>query len=265
MMWDKIADRMVESLMATLVCPDISSADKLESAFHIVAAYNAARLKPLLAERLGRTVQQGPFAGMQLLGRVSDGCYIPKLLGSYEAELHPVIEDITASTYDTVINVGCAEGYYAVGFARRLPVEVFAFDTNAAAQQMCRELAQLNGVEERVTVGAAFHATDFSNYADRQVLVVCDTEGAETALLDPSMAQPLQQMDMLVEIHRLAGRWTSEVIFPRFKESHSIVEIRQQARNAANYSGLDGLSDADRFFALLERLEETRWSVFHAR
>jgi len=262
MTWEQVADRLVQSLAASLARPDISSADKLEAAFQTVAAFGAARLKPLLVERLGRIVQGGPFAGMQFLDRVSEGAYVPKLLGSYEAELHPLIERLAASAYDAVINIGCAEGYYAVGLAHRLGVAVHAFDIDDAAQRLCRDLAQRNGVADRVTVGAAFHTTDFSRYAGRKVLVICDIEGAETALLDPSAAPELRNMDMLVEMHRLAGRWTSKVLFPRFEASHSIVEIRQAPRNAAQYPALHGLSDSDRFFALLERLEETRWAFF---
>jgi hypothetical protein len=264
MTWDQVADRLVQSLAASLARPDISSADKLEAAFQIVAAYGAARLKPLLVERVGTIVQGGPFAGMQFLDRVSEGAYVPKLLGAYEAELHPLIERLAASAYDLVINIGCAEGYYAVGFARRLGAAVHAFDIDEAAQRLCRDLAQRNGVADRVTVGSAFHTADFLRYAGRKVLVICDIEGAEASLLDPSIEPALTTMDILVEMHHVAGHWTSENLFPRFKVSHSIVEIRQQPRDAATYPALDGLSDRERFFALLERLEETRWAFFQA-
>jgi hypothetical protein len=46
---------------------------------------------------------------------------IPKLLGCYEAELHGVIACALNTTYDTIIDIGCAEGYYAVGLALHFP------------------------------------------------------------------------------------------------------------------------------------------------
>jgi len=56
---------------------------------------------------------------------------IPKLLGCYEAELHPVFAKWQAVPFRQVVNVGAAEGYYAVGCARLWPeAQVIAFETN---------------------------------------------------------------------------------------------------------------------------------------
>ena len=47
-----------------------------------------------------------------------------------------------------------AEGYYAVGLTVRMPAaDVFAFDTDAEAQRMCRDMAERNGVSEHVHNG----------------------------------------------------------------------------------------------------------------
>jgi len=40
-----------------------------------------------------------------------------KLLGFYEQPLQPYIEQVIQTGYPTIINIGCAEGYYAVGLA----------------------------------------------------------------------------------------------------------------------------------------------------
>ena len=61
---------------------------------------------------------------------------VPKLIGSYEEEVHPIIEEIIRRRYSIVVNIGCAEGYYAVGFALRIPdAIVYAFDVDTTAQQ----------------------------------------------------------------------------------------------------------------------------------
>jgi hypothetical protein len=264
MTWDAIAKSLVKSLREVLDRANVSAAEKLDDAFNVVAAYQAARLKPLLVARLGTTVQSGPFAGMRLLGRVSEGAYIPKLLGSYEAELHPFIEEVANAGYDAIINIGCAEGYYAVGLARRANVRVYAFDIDERARQLCLDLAQLNDVRDRVCVGKEFHTNDFARYAGQRILILCDIEGAELSLLDPTACPVLRDMDLLIEIHRAAGKWTSDTLFPRFEESHIIAEIAQQPRDAAAHAALSGMSDADRFFALLERVEPTRWAFLKA-
>ena len=61
---------------------------------------------------------------------------VPKLIGSYEEEVHLIIEEIIRRRYSIVVNIGCAEGYYAVGFALRIPdAIVYAFDIETTAQQ----------------------------------------------------------------------------------------------------------------------------------
>src|SRR5277367_5483480 len=80
-------------------------------------------------EKNGPVVRNGPFSGMiypreAALNRHS----IPKLLGTYEMELHPVLDLVAKRHYDCVIDIGSAEGYYAVGLARLLMVPVYAYD-----------------------------------------------------------------------------------------------------------------------------------------
>ena len=83
-------------------------------------------------ERNGMAVRHGVFAGMSYPdGKSTGSVLVPKLLGSYEVELEPVWKSLFTSDYDTIVDVGCAEGYYAVGFARRRPAShIFAYDTN---------------------------------------------------------------------------------------------------------------------------------------
>ena len=265
MSWEEVGDRIAQAVQAALAETGLSSADRLDRSFEIFAAYRAARLKQPLAEKVGDAVASGPFAGMRFLARVAEGAYIPKLLGSYEAELHPRIERICAGDYKDIVNIGCAEGYYAVGLARRLPgARIHAHDTDDGAQDLCRDLAERNGVTDRVAVAGEFRASDFAAFAGRRALVLCDIEGAEVDLLDPKAAPALGQLDLLVEIHYVRGRWTSEALYPRFAETHRLAEIRQAPRCAADYPALEELSPADQFFALLERVELTRWAWFEA-
>src|SRR5687768_1267068 len=78
----------------------------------------------------GYTVTAGPFAGMRYIDDLPlDQALVPRLLGAYEAELSYPIQQLLAKGYDTVIDVGSSEGYYAVGFALRSPgTRVHAFD-----------------------------------------------------------------------------------------------------------------------------------------
>src|ERR1700722_2566319 len=85
-------------------------------------------LESLARQQTSCRVRTGPFAGMRY-GSVSVGsAYIPKLLGIYERELSSFIEAACLKRPDLIVDVGAAEGYYAVGLAVRNPTaKVIAF------------------------------------------------------------------------------------------------------------------------------------------
>jgi len=74
------------------------------------------------------------------------------LLGTYELELHSVIEEAIAKRFERIIDIGCADGYYAVGLAMRTNATVYAFDCEPREREYCRQMALTNGVHQRVHV-----------------------------------------------------------------------------------------------------------------
>jgi len=71
--------------------------------------------------------------------------FLPKLVGSYEAELHGVIEELIGRDYRTIIDIGSAEGYYVVGLARRCPAaRIYAFDMDRLGRLRCANMAHLS-------------------------------------------------------------------------------------------------------------------------
>jgi len=101
----------------------------------------------------GGTVLSGPFAGMRFGDGRSQSEIMPKLIGSYECELHDIVESLIKLRFTTIINVGAAEGYYAVGMAVKCPqAKVVAFEMDDTQAEYCRSTAILNSVERRVAV-----------------------------------------------------------------------------------------------------------------
>ena len=67
-------------------------------------------------------VLNGPFQGLHYPTINLQRSSLPaRIIGSYERQLHPFIEKIIATPYDHLLDIGSAEGYYAVGFAQRMP------------------------------------------------------------------------------------------------------------------------------------------------
>jgi hypothetical protein len=50
-------------------------------------------------------VLDGPFAGMRYVPRAAGSSLLPKLLGSYEAELHGIVAVVINSDYRKIVDV----------------------------------------------------------------------------------------------------------------------------------------------------------------
>lgn len=176
----------------------------------------------------------GPFQGLHYLDEIVWGPITPKWLGSYEVELMAIVAEIVATSYATVIDVGCAEGYYAVGLASRLPAaQVYAYDIDFIARRQVRRLADLNSVRDRVRVMGSCDGAELDRRVTEKTLIVCDIEGGERELLDPQHCPSLLTTDLLVEVHENApGLSTLGLLIERFRPTHTVVQIAACARDA---------------------------------
>jgi hypothetical protein len=156
-------------------------------------------------ELYGTVVRYGPFAGLQYPREATLNRHVlPKLLGTYERELHPVIAQIAASQYDCVIDIGSAEGYYAVGLARLLRVPVYAYDPEPIERSLCLRMASLNGVAELINPRRLFTAQDVLRFADKHALIISDCEGFESYIFTEATVPLMKNWDVLIELHGAA-------------------------------------------------------------
>lgn len=240
---------------------------KLEHMLRYLAKWRAHLIQNTIIRETGVVVQGGPFAGMQFVERSSEGCHVPKLLGCYEQELHPYLTSLSERGYDAILNIGAAEGYYAIGLARLFPnARVHAYDTNADSHPVCRELAARNGVSDRVDVGSTFAGQDFAGFDGLRTLVFCDIEGAERDLLDPVEYPSLRNMDIIVELHELFEDGVSSEVADRFRDSHDVDLVAHGGRDIKLPSCCDHWGHLDQLLAIWEwRSGPTPWAVMIAR
>ena len=170
----------------------------------------------------GLTVSGGPFAGLTYPD-ASATSLIPKLLGAYERELHAAVERAIGEGPAQIVNVGAADGYYAVGLARRCPAAaVHAFEADSGARERLARVAAANGVVIRIE-GAAGLA-DLRGL-DGRALVVIDCEGCEATLLDPAQVPFLRTATIVAEVHDFAVAGIGEKIAARFAATHDVTMI----------------------------------------
>lgn len=174
-MANRYQEDLRRNLLRILQDDGVEIADQLYSALRLLTRYRTLQIANTLLRLGGDRVRSGPFAGLAMPSTAAEGCLAPKLLGTYESELHPVIEQVVARGYRTIVNIGSADGYYAVGLARRLPqAMVLAYDIDENAQAATRRLADSHGVGDRVTVAGEFRITDFEDLDPASTFVFCD-------------------------------------------------------------------------------------------
>ena len=173
-------------------------------------------------------VISGPFMGMRYPSSRSVGsALLPKLLGSYESELHPTLEKLLGKKHACIVDIGCAEGYYAIGLALKLAnVEVYAFDTDSRARYACSQMALLNGVANRVHIGGLCNAGVLGSLPlGERALIISDCEGYERELFAPAIVRSLARHDLIIETHDFVDIEISTRLRQTFAGTHSIESI----------------------------------------
>lgn len=200
------------------------------------------------------TVINGYFKGLKYPGFISFGSSLfPKLSGNYESELFFTFEDLERNNYSKIIDIGCAEGYYAVGLALKFKNSiVYAFDIDSSARDLSVNMSKLNGVDDRVLVRGEC-TSDWlakANFSNRS-LIICDCEGFEKSLFVPENIGNLKNCDLIIELHPMFIRDVKCYLTNIFQSTHSlhIISSKDDARKIFE------LGDIYQDFSYIEKLK----------
>ncbi|QIF03897.1 hypothetical protein [Roseimicrobium sp. ORNL1] len=233
------------------------------------------QLRPLLYGESPPTVLSGPFQGLPYLDEIGFcGPIFPKWIGSYEDELHPFLEKLLQSPPSVIVDVGAAEGYYAVLLAARLPSSVVhAFDIDPFAKRALARLARLNHVSNlRINSLCTFAELEkLLGPAKDTGLLFCDIEGGEIFLVDPVKCPALRHARIVVELHETKdspGEGTRNLLQSRFQDSHEIDYVPHAPKSMSRYLEVtrNALSPTDLSTALNEVRGASRgYLIMHPR
>ena len=196
-------------------------------------------LRNLTQQRCGFQVRGGPFAGMRYIEDSVGSAYIPKLLGIYEKELHEAVQSACRLGFPLIVDVGAAEGYYAVGMALRNPTaRVEAFEMDPEGFRALKRMSEINGTTDRVTVHGKCEPADLELTLRGELgrkLLICDVEGYEEVLLDLEAVPSLISTWVLVELHEFIRRGIGSLLKERLSQTHRITHIWQDDRSRTEY------------------------------
>lgn len=179
----------------------------------------------------GDVVHKGPFKSMKYPSGAYACCRFQKIVGSYEHELHPLLQMLIAKgQYQHIINVGAADGYFSVGMALAVPeAKVVAFEMSDYSRELLERVTKLNDVQSRVQIRGRCDPAQLQALAGeidpRKTLLICDVDGYEVELLVKGGVSWLREADILVELHDCLRVGVTDAVTAAFAATHSITQF----------------------------------------
>lgn len=218
------------------------------------------RISKELAAGFDGIVQAGPFRGMRLDPNPTWGVadQAGMLLGIYEAEVVDEIFSAKHSSQKTFVDLGAADGYYAIGgvFSKRFD-HAHCFETTVAGQDTILRNARINKVESRLSIhghaGSYFH-DNLGPINWDETFILCDVEGAEFDIFSDTALEAVRGATVLIEIHNwVEGFWDKyQSLLCRSAKYFEIETISRSSMSFPNQPDLRALHDDNRALILSE-------------
>jgi hypothetical protein len=224
-----ILDRYRESAIKILQVKSSDSVLDLNNALRRLATIRSILIYNTIIESEGSKIFQGPFKGMNFFSNpadISEGCLVPKIIGSYESELHPFIDDLKINKPNIIINIGAAEGYYSVGLKLLLQdTDVFAYDIDPKSKEKTLELSKLNNVN--ISCRDEFSSSELNDLEKKDIFILCDIEGAELNLFNEDEIIKYKNCRLIIETHSTNIGHSKDILPNLFSKTHNIKVIEQ--------------------------------------
>jgi len=265
---------LVNDIVYKIFKPLLFVAERLKASrenYISAATYAALKAK---AEKIfaDKIVCNGPFKGLKFEREATfSGSTFAMLLGSFESEIHPFIYAAKQKQYDVVYNIGCADGYYAVGFAQLMPAsKIVAYDTDKVALAKAQALAKQNAVQHQINFLGTFYSADIDKIdVEKKSLFMVDCEGAERNIFTKENVTNLVNADLIIEMHINIFPDMEDYFTEIFGATHhiNIVDSIDDHLKAKTYSfpQIDGLDYTLRRFITEERAVFMQWIMLSSK
>jgi hypothetical protein len=199
-------------------------------------------------------VQNGAFKGLQYPSLdITEAALAPKIIGSYEYQLQPWFNKIISTNYSDIIDIGSAEGYYAVGLAKKMPsTTVHCYDINEKDIEFSKLMAAKNNVRN-ITWNTFCDQNTLLHFPFHdKSLILCDCEGYEFELFTDSVISKCSRVDFLIELHNVFNPMISSALLSRFQHTHTFSIVNNINVDYSTIRGIHQLTPDEREFALCE-------------
>jgi hypothetical protein len=212
-------------------------------------------------------VKNGAFVGLKFpKNNYYLDSILPKLAGSYESEIQSILELFCQRKYETVINIGAADGYYLNGLALRLHNARFiGFEASDQMRGLSLLMSELNGILNRIEILGIADSSSLLSLGDfPNVLIISDCEGAELEIFNQEVIRFFDSADFLIETHDCFRQGLTDELKNRFEISHEVVEIHSISDKDRRLESVLSctLSPIEKFYLTQEGREEDNGWIY---
>ena len=150
---------------------------------------------------------------------------LTRLLGTYEAELHDILYEFKNNKYEEIINVGAAEGYYAIGLSMIFPnTKIRAYEIDPVVFAYTDKMVKHNNKENQIELKNKDALKDFQNInLNQRFLIFVDCERCEFELFDKNISENFFSSDLIIEMH--VNNSDTTIIESNFFKTHYIQRV----------------------------------------
>ena len=243
---------------------------------HVEVGIQLAKNKAykILSEKYDFRVAYGPFKGMQLNKNIwwSRNDLITQTLGIYEEHILEKIKFFSKYGATAFIDIGAADGYFAVGMAySKLYEKVYAFEIEEDGRNRIIENALRNNCEKKIQVFGKANLKSIKKITaiEKKATFLIDIEGSEYDFLDTNMLEALANHFVICELHPWLvndGEMLQEKLLESASSFFDVDLIKRESYNPNNFSDFDNLSDEERLIAVGEGRERNMyWMILSPR
>lgn len=219
-----------------------------------------ARVSKELFEFCEGTVLHGPFKGLKLTSNTWWGgndlgsmCF-----GLYEKELLDFLNSDLLSGRDIFIDIGAADGYYAIGLLKSKRVnKAICFELTSEGRNTIDKNWKLNEQPGQIEImGDVFKdfKLNITKVDLNKTIVLIDIEGAEFSFLDIEILRTLKEAVIAIEIHNWIPNFID--VYSKFlKDANEFFDIEildRKERDTLMFEELRSLTDDNRLLLTSE-------------
>lgn len=197
----------------------------------------------------------GPYKGMFFSenNHWGIGDLGPKIIGLYEFEVQNKLLDLANNfEIENFVNIGAAEGYHAIGIAKKTGIQNFIlYEIDKRGQEILKENILKNKLKKNIKIENEANLNSIYELHKKhdfsKTLFLIDIEGSELALFNDEILELLKNSFLIIENHKFllseAKQSKYQELINKLNDRFNVEIISNIGRNISQINELSNFSE----------------------